>query len=71
MLHMREGRNDLIGRMPIKRTHREIVVFVLPNGELLFEILKGKELMRGVKIFVIFAVAALNLSIVTRCVNFY
>ena len=50
--------------MPIKRTHREIVVLVLPNGKLLFEVIKGVELVASIELLVVFSVAAFHLAVV-------
>lgn len=41
----------------------EIVVLSLPNSKLLGKILKGIERVAGIKFFVLFPVAALNLAV--------
>ena len=50
-------------RLPVKRTHREIVIGSFPYGKLLFEIFKGIESVRSVKLFIVFAVTAFHLAI--------
>ena len=62
----KEGAQNLFWRLPTKRTHRKGVILSAVNSQLLFEIIEGIELMRGIKVFVIFAVRALNLTIVSR-----
>ena len=66
VLHNRKRSEDLLGRAPAKRTHREIVVFPLPKSKLYLEVLERIELVRGIEIFVVLAVAALNLAVVAR-----
>ena len=45
VLQIWERKKNLFRGAPIERTHREIVVLTLANGELLLEIVKGKELV--------------------------
>ena len=52
--------------MPVEGTHGKIVIMALENHELLFEILKGVELVGNVKFPVIPAMAALDLAVVPR-----
>ena len=58
-------------RFTIKRAHRKIVVVSVVNRKLLFKIVKRVKRMCSIKIFVIFAVRALNLSVMSRCVGLY
>ena len=51
--------------MPVERTHGEIVVFSVPDRELLLEVLKGIEFMGSVKVFVVLTVASLDLTVVS------
>ena len=67
---IREGGKDLRGRAPIEWTHRDFVVSILPRGELLLKILKRIELVRSVKIFVVFSMAAFNFPVVSGCIRF-
>ena len=69
MLHIGKVGKDLSRHLPVEGTHGEMVVGTLTNSELLFEIIKGIEAVRGIKLLVIFAVRALNLTIVSRCAD--
>ena len=66
MLQSRERIEGLFGRAPVERAHGEIVVFFIPNSKLLLIVGEGKEPVRGVEVFVVFAVTALDLAVVTR-----
>ena len=55
---LQRGEQDLSRGEPPKRAQGEGVVMALPDGKLLLEVLKRKELMRGVKSLVILAAAA-------------
>ena len=58
---------NILGRsFPIKRAHGEIIVFSAVNSKLLFKVIKRVECVSGIKIFIIFAVRALNLAVVSR-----
>ena len=58
---------DVIGRRePVKRTHGKVIVFSAVNSELLFKVVKRIKSVSGIKIFVIFSVAALDLAVVPR-----
>ena len=58
---------NILGRsFPIKRAHGEIIVFSAVNSKLLFKVVKRIKSVSGIKIFVIFAVRALNLAVVSR-----
>ena len=41
----RESEEGLFGRVPIEGAHGESVIFPVPDGNLLFEIVEGKEFM--------------------------
>ena len=63
---------NILGRsFPIKRAHGEIIVFSAVNSKLLFKVVKRIKSVSGIKIFIIFAVRALNLAVVSGCVGFY
>ncbi len=64
VLHIRKRRKDLFGRAPVERTHGEIVVLSVPDSKLLLEVFEGKELVVGIEIFIVFAMAALDLAVV-------
>lgn len=66
-LHIREREKNLFRRMPVKRAHGEIVVFMLMNSQLFLEILERIKLMTGIKVLVVLAMTALNLTIMSRC----
>ena len=58
---------DVIGRRePVKRTHGKVIVFSAVNSKLLFKVVKRIKSVSGIKIFVIFSVAAFNLAVVPR-----
>ena len=56
VLQSRERIEGLFGRAPVERAHGEIVVFFIPNSKLLLIVGEGKEPVRGVEVFVVFAV---------------
>ena len=64
-LHIRESEKNLFRRTPVKRSHRKIIVLTLANSQLFSEIIKGIELMRSIKFFIIFSVTTFNLTIMT------
>ena len=70
MLHIRKRRKDLFRRAPAEGTHREVVVFVLPDSKLFLKVFEGIELVGSVEILIIFAVAAFYLPVVTRREDF-
>ena len=51
--------------------HRKVIVVSVVNRKLLFKIFKRVKRMCSIKIFVIFAVATLNLSVMSSCVGLY
>ena len=66
-LHIRESEKNLFRRTPVKRSHRKIIVLTLANSQLFSEIIKGIELMRSIKFFIIFSVTTFNLTIMSGC----
>ena len=61
---------NILGRsFPIKRAHGEIIVFSAVNSKLLFKVVKRVECVSGIKIFVVFTVAALDLAVMSGCVG--
>ena len=62
-LQIRERRKDLIRRAPVEGTHREVVVFSVPDSKLLLVVVEGKELVVGIKVFIVLAMAALDLAV--------
>ena len=65
MLHKREIKKNVFWRFPIKRSHREVVILILPDSKLLFEIFKRIEFMTSIEFFIIFSVAALDFSVMS------
>ena len=64
-LHIRESEKNLFRRMPVKRSHRKIIVLALANSQLFSKVFKWIELMRSIKFFIIFSVTAFNLTVMT------
>ena len=64
MLHIRKITKNEFWRLPVERTHGEIVILSLSGGKLLLEVLEAVELAAGIKLFIIFSVAAFDLSVV-------
>ena len=54
----------MFGRVPVERPHGEVVVLLLPDSQLLFEIIERIELPHSIELLVIFPVTALHLTIV-------
>ena len=50
--------------MPVKRTHREIIIFSIPDSKLFLVVVEREKLVGGIEILIIFAVAALDLAVV-------
>ena len=63
MLHIRKGKKNVLGRLPVERSHREAVILTLSDSELFFKIFKAKELMASIELFVVFSAAAFYLSV--------
>ena len=59
----------MFGRVPVERTHGEMVVGTFANGKLLAEVVEGIELMRGVEFLVVFSMAALDLAVMSGSVR--
>lgn len=61
---------DIVGRrFPIKRAHREIIIFSVSIRKLLFKIIKRIKFMCSVKIFIDLSVAAFNFTVVSRSIR--
>ena len=69
---VRKRRKSLFRREPaewthgevIVRTHGEVIVLSVPDSKLPLEVAEGKELVIGIKVFIVFAMAALDLAVV-------
>ena len=57
-------KEDLFRREPAEGTHREVIVFSVPDSKLLPVVIKRKEFVVGIEIFIVFAMAALDLAVV-------
>ena len=55
--------------MPVKWTHRKMVVSTFTDSELFFEIVEGIEAVRSIEFFVVLSMRTLDLAIVTRRAN--
>ena len=66
VLHIGERGKGLNGRAPVEGTHGKMIVSAFTDSELLFEIIKGIEAVRGIEFFVVLAVRSLHLAIVPR-----
>ena len=69
ILQGRKRKKDLFRRVPVWGTHREIIIGSVPDGKLLLVVIEGVELMVGIEVFVVLAMAALNFTVVPRCKN--
>ena len=61
---VRKRRKSLFRREPAERTHGEVIVLSVPDSKLPLEVAEGKELVIGIKVFIVFAMAALDLAVV-------
>ena len=52
--------------MPVKWTHRKMVVSTFTDSELFFEIVEGIEAVRSIEFFVVLSVRSFHLAIVPR-----
>ena len=69
MLHIRERKKNVLRRLPVERSHREVVILTLSDSELLFKIGKAIEFVASIELLVIFPVAAFYLSVMLRCIR--
>ena len=65
VLHFSKRIKHRFRRLPVERSHWEIIILPLPYSELFFKVGKGIKLVGSIEFFVIFAVAALHLAIVS------
>ena len=71
MLHIGERKKNVLWRLPVEWSHREVIILTLSDSELSFKISEVIELMASVELFVVLSMAAFNLSVVLGCVWFY
>ena len=60
-----EVRKGLLRRTPVEGAHGKTIVLFIPNRKLSLEVIKGIELVRGIEVFVVLAVAPLDLPVVS------
>ena len=70
MLHIRERKKDVFGRLPAEWSHREVVILTLSDSELFLKVSEVVELVASIELLVIFLVAAFYLSIMLRRIRF-
>ena len=61
--------SDLSGSHPAEGSHGQVVGSAVVDGKLLCKVIQGIERVARVEAFLILAVAALDLSVVARCVR--
>ena len=62
---------ELIGRKPVKGSHGKVVGATVVNGELLGKVIDGIKGVGIVEAFLIFAVAAFDLAVVSGSIGTY
>ena len=60
-----EIRKGLLRRAPVEGAHGKTIVLFIPNRKLSLEVIKGIDLVRGIEVFVVLAVAPLDLPVVS------
>ena len=60
-------KKDGFREFPVERSHGEIVILSLPDGELLGKIIEEIESVAGIELFIVFSVAAFHLAIMPQC----
>ena len=65
VLQISERKKGIFRRLPVERSHGKIIVLPLTDSELLCEVFEGIEGVASIELFVVLAVTALNLSIVS------
>ena len=61
--------SELTWRTPCEGPHGKVIGAAVMDGELLYKIIQRIEGVAGIEAFLILAVAALDLSVVARCVR--
>jgi len=64
VLQVWERKKDVFGRVPVERSHGEIIVFPFSDSQLLFKIGKAIEFATSVEFLIVFSVAALDFAVV-------
>ena len=54
-LHIRKRKKDIARRLPVERTHGEIIILPLTDGKLFYKIVKRIEPVRSIEFLVIFS----------------
>ena len=65
VLHTREIRKGLFWRAPVERSHGEMIIGSFTNSQLFLEVLERVETVRSIEFFIILAVAAFNLAVMS------
>ena len=60
-------KKDIVRRLPVERTHGEIITLPLTYGDLFRKIVKRTETVRSIEFFVIFPVTAFNFAVMSWC----
>ena len=65
-LQRRKRKKEVARRLPVERTHWEIIILPLTNGKLFHKIVKRIETMRSIEFLVVFSVTAFYLAVMSR-----
>ena len=66
-LQRRKRKKDIARRLPVERTHGEIIILPLTDGKLFCKIVKRIETMRSIEFLVVFSMTAFNLAVMSGC----
>lgn len=64
-----EKRKDSIRRLPVERSHGEVIILPLSDSELFFEIVKRVEFMTCIEFLIILPMTAFHFPVVPGCVR--
>ena len=66
-LQRRKRKKDIARRLPVERTHGEIIILPLTDGKLFCKIVKRIETMRSIEFLVVFSMTAFYLAVMSGC----
>ena len=66
-LQRRKRKKDIARRLPVERTHGEIIILPLTDGKLFYKIVKRIETMRSIEFLVVFSMTAFYLAVMSGC----
>ena len=66
-LQRRKRKKDIERRLPVERTHGEIIILPLTDGKLFYKIVKRIETMRSIEFLVVFSMTAFYLAVMSGC----